>query len=169
MEKIVKAYLANQLGFSETGRLILDNYIKPRITEMGIIINDPFIECGKELDVNRLSLLKSYDEVVSYWKNFSLKVTPINNGLMRDSDCLLPVFDGGHAIDDGVSGETGFYAGIERGPIFALRSDFRGGENIATLINPQILGYILMSGGSLSISLDEWFAKIKEWRDAFVS
>jgi len=166
--KEVKAYLANQLGFSETGRLILDNYIKPKITAMGIIINDPFVECGKELDLARLSLLKSYAEVMSYWRNFNLKVTPINNGLMRRSNCLLGILDGAHALDDGVSGEISFYAALELGPIFALRTDLRGGENIATLINPQILGYILMSEGFLSTSLADWFAGIKKWKDAFV-
>jgi hypothetical protein len=81
--KQVKGYLANQFGFSETGNYILDNLIKPRITEIGITINDPFSECGKELDYDRLSSLELYDERMKYWEGFNYKVTPINNRLME--------------------------------------------------------------------------------------
>jgi len=168
--KEIKGYLANQFGFSETGRHILDTLIKPRIEAMGIIINDPFWECGKILDFAYLSQLKSFDDVKSFWEKFSLKVTPINNELMQESDCEFAILDGGPAIDDGVASEIGYYAAIERGPIFALRSDFRCGENIAVSINPQVLGYILLSKGYLADghdALEKWFAKIKAWKDAF--
>ncbi len=166
----VRAYLATQFGFSETGRYILDTLIKPRITCMGITINDPFLECGKELDIGHLSSLDRYEDRMRYWREFSRKVTPINNRLMRDSNCLLAILDGGHAVDDGVAGEIGYYAGIERGPIFALRSDFRCGENMAVSVNPQLLGYILQSGGELidgPEALNRWFGAINEWYVSF--
>lgn len=164
--KQVKAYLANQFGFSETGKYVLDKLIKPRIQEIGIIINDPFLECGKELDFEYLSSLERYEDRIKYWVDFSRKVTPINNRLMKDSDCLLAILDGGHAVDDGAASEIGYYAGIERGPIFALRSDFRCGENIAVTINPQILGYILQSKGQLidgPNAMERWFCEIQNW------
>jgi hypothetical protein len=69
----------------------------------------------------------------------------------------------------------GYYAGISRGPIFALRSDFRLSENLAATINAQVMGYILMSKGKLidvtdgSDMMDKWFAAIEEWHDSFVS
>lgn len=169
----VKAYLANQFGFYELGkRCILDNFIKPKIQEIGITINDPFVECGKELDFDYLSFLKSHIAVKKYWEKFSHQVTPINNRLMQNSDCLLALLDGGSAIDDGVASEIGYYAGIERGPIFALRSDFRCGENIAVSINPQVLGYILQSKGQLidgENAVERWFEAIKKWYDSFMS
>ena len=143
----ITGYLSNQFGFSETGRYVIDSLIKSRIEKIGIKINYPFLECGKELDFNLLNSLKSYDERVKYWADFNAKVTPINNRLMKSSDCMLAILDGGPALDDGVSSEIGFYAGIERGPIFALRSDFRLCENIASTINAQVLGYIIQSGG----------------------
>ena len=164
--KEVKAYLANQLGFSETGRYILDNLIKPRIERIGIIVNDPFLECGKELDLEYVSTLERHEDQRRYWEVFSKKVTPINNALMKNSDCLLAILDGGRGVDDGVSSEIGYYAGINRGPIFALRSDFRCGENMAVSINPQLLGYILMSDGHLAHgpnAMNEWFNEIKKW------
>ena len=139
---------------------------------MGIIINDPFLECAKGLDLNRLAVLDNYGEVENYWEKFSRKVTPINNKLMRESDCLLAILDGGHAIDDGGAGEIGYYAGGQHGPIFALRSDWRGGENIGAAINPQIWGYILMSGGCLvdgANALENWFKRIEEWKHGTLS
>lgn len=166
--KQVKAYLANQFGFSETGKYVLENLIKPKIQEIGIIINDPFLECGKEFDPDYLSKLERYGERITYYVEFNRKVTPINNRLMRDSDCLLAILDGGHQIDDGVASEIGYYAGIEQGPIFALRSDFRCGENIAANINPQILGYIQQSSGALVDgvnAIERWFSKIQRWYD----
>ena len=89
--KEVRAYLANQFGFSETGRFILDTLIKPRITAIGITINDLFLECGKELDFGYLSKLTSHEDKVRYWEIFSRKVTPINNRFMQGSDCLLAI------------------------------------------------------------------------------
>ena len=169
--KEVKAYLANQFGFSETGLYLLNNLIKSRIEQIGIIINDPFVECTKELNSEHLSSLKSYNAVKRYWEKFSSKVNPINNRLMQNSDCLLAILDGGHIVDDGVASEIGYYAGIERGPIFALRSDFRCGENIAVTINPQLLGYILQSKGKLidgESALERWFIEIKNWYDFFI-
>jgi len=174
-KKIVRAYLANQFGFSETGRHLLETLVKPKITEIGIIINDPFIECGKELDYAYLAKLEKggkYSTLVSYWKEFSLKVTPINNRLMQNSDCMIAILDGGHALDDGVSSEIGYYAGIARGPIFALRSDFRLAENIAAPINTQVYGYILQSKGMLATipnAIEKWFSAIKEWHAAFMA
>jgi hypothetical protein len=166
----VKGYLSNQFGFSETGRIILEEKIKPKIREIGITINDPFEICGREINREYLATLKSYDDIKKFWEGFSRKVTPINNKLMRDSDCQLAILDGGPAIDDGVGSEIGYYAGIERGPIFALRSDFRLGENISSPINPQIWGYIIQSRGVLAEGVDamnKWFSAIKDWYDIF--
>lgn len=166
--KKIKAYLANQLGFSETGRYVLENLIKPKIAEIGILIYDPFEECEKELDLEHVAKLEKYEDVKKYWKNFNKKITPTNNELMQKSDCLLAILDGGHAVDDGVSSEIGYYAGIERGPIFALRSDLRGGENIATSINSQVMGYILLSKGKLvdgQDAMNKWLTEIKKWHN----
>jgi len=175
---IVKGYLANQFGFSETGRYLLDNKIRPRLVSIGLTVNDPFIECGKEIDHKFLAEMKirdKHNEIVKFWNGFNTKVTAINNRLMQDSDCMLAILDGGADIDSGVASEMGYYAGISRGPIFALRSDFRLSENIAATINAQVMGYILMSKGKLidvtdgGDMMDKWFGAIEEWHDSFVS
>ncbi|MFX1504673.1 MAG: nucleoside 2-deoxyribosyltransferase [Promethearchaeota archaeon] len=163
--KQVKAYLASQFGFSETGRYLLNNLIKPKIQEIGININDPFKECKKEFNDKDFSNLEKYGDRINYYNEFNSKITQINNRLMRDSDCLLAVLDGGHQIDDGVASEIGYYAGIEQGPIYALRSDFRSGENIATSINPQILGYIEQTKGVIVDTIERWFSEIQRLYD----
>jgi hypothetical protein len=170
----VKAYLANQFGFYELGRCILDGIIIPRLKEIGITVNEPFEENKKFLDLDELARLETagtYREVESFWQRFDAKVTPTNRILMQDSDCLLALLDGGHAIDDGVASEIGDYSEMNRGPIFALRSDFRCGENIGSKINPQVLGYITKSRGALITppnAIQRWFETTKQWYDSFV-
>jgi len=165
-----KAYLANQLGFSSTGTFVIEDLIKPRIEGIGITVYDSFLDCAKELDPSYLATLTTYEEVLRYWEIFSAKVTPINNKLMEQSDCLLAILDGGHAVDDGVASEIGYYTGIRRGPIIAVRTDFRGGENIAVSVNPQLWGYIRQSGGELIAGqdcLNRWFSAIEKWYTNF--
>ena len=145
--------------------------IKDKIKDIGIVILDPFEECGKEMDFAELDQLTDFEEKRKYWEQFSRKVTPINNKLMRQSHCQLAILDGGHAVDDGVSSEIGYYAALVEegiipkgcGRIFALRSDFRSGENIGCLVNPQIEGYIHQTGGAVSMNLDSWFKDIAVW------
>lgn len=159
----MKAYLANQFGFSETGRYILDNLIKPRIQKIGITILDPFEECKKELNFEELLDCVTYNQKYDFWLDFSKKVEPINSKLAHESDCLLAILDGGHQVDDGVASEIGYYVGTGIGPVFTLRSDFRCGENMAMIINPQIFGYINKSGGCLENTMENWFYKIERW------
>ena len=169
---VVRGYLANQFGFSETGREYLETRIKPGIAAIGITMLDPFIECGKELDwpyITKLERDGRYSDLKDYWEAFNWKVTPLNNSLMRSSDCMLAILDGGADVDSGVASEIGFYFGIRKGPIFALRSDFRLSENPAAPINAQVMGYIALSKGELVHgpgSLDRWFAKIRAWYDS---
>ena len=164
--KDVSGYLANQFGFSETGRFVLERMIKPMIREIGINIYDPFEECEKKLDLEYLSKLKKYDDRLAYMKEFGHKITPINNKLMKKSDCMFTLLDGGHASDDGVSSEIGYFAGIEKGPIFALRTDFRKVESMANTVNWQIVGYIKQSKGQLINNTAEYFSEIQKWYDS---
>lgn len=162
----VSGYLSNQLGFSETGRFVLENLIKPKAEKAGISVLDPIVLCGATIDFDKLSKLQEHQKVVEFWSDFNNSVTSFNNNLMQKSNCMLAVLDGGHAIDDGVASEIGYYAAKELGPIFALRSDFRLGENVATKINPQLIGYITGSGGQIvegENAVERWATLINEW------
>jgi len=169
-DKIVRGYLANQFGFSETGRESLKRLIIPKIEEIGITVINPFDECAKMLDPRVLEQHQYHSKIMELWEKFSKNVTPTNNNLMQKSDCMLAILDGGHAVDDGVSSEIGYYAGIRQGPIFALRSDFRTAENPWAPINSQVLGYILQSEGTLVYgenALNRWFEEIRKWYNNF--
>jgi hypothetical protein len=163
-------YLSNQWGFSETGRILV-NQVKNKIDEIGITVLDPFEICGKELNFQALEKLTYYEARVAYWTQFTRRVTPINNSLMRNSHCQFAILDGGPAVDDGVASEIGYYAALVEagaipqpfGRIFALRTDFRLGENIGCSVNPQIEGYIYQTGGSIHKTLDEFFVHIDNW------
>lgn len=162
-----KAYLANQFGFSETGRFILNEMFKKKWENIGIEILDPFAECAKEIDFSVLEEDLPNCWHMHYWSKFNDKVTPINNKLMWRSDCLVALLDGGHSIDDGVASEIGYYAGARPGcPIFALRTDLRLCENMALTINAQVYGYIKMSGGGFFTGPDatqKFYARLTEF------
>jgi hypothetical protein len=179
-KKKVIGYLANGLGFSMLKYMLYAKII-PKISNIGIVIEDPFEECKKELDPKFFAGIddKRYGEVFKYWSDFGVKITPINNNLMKNSDCLIAILDGGPDIDSGVASEIGYYTGIKRGPIFAFRTDFRLLENIAAPINCQVLGYILQSGGKfvyepnlnsledIEKAIDKYVDVIKKWYDTY--
>ena len=157
-----KGYLANQLGFSETGRYLLENLIIPKLSALGIDVLEPFNECSKRIILPKIKD-DSYSELLKAWKNFNTQVPLFNNALMMEADIMLPILDGGHTVDDGTSSEIGYYAGIKpQNPIFALRTDFRFADNLAAPINIQIMGYITMSGGMYT-SVDAWLKAIEAW------
>lgn len=170
---MVTIYLANQLGFSETGRYVLDHLFIPRLKEIGFDVFDPFVECGKLLDLSVLEICDKASGHQRFWEEFNRQVGPTNNKGMIESDCMGAILDGGHALDDGVSGEIGFYAGREIGPIFALRSDLRLAENLAAKVNPQITSYIEMSGGKLidnyPNAIETWFDLLEKFYETFTS
>lgn len=156
-----KAYLANQYGFNEIGRLLLKQIKYNLEFECEFNVLDPFQKCEEVLDINKLKTLTLANDVFAFWEEFNFKVPVINNKLMADSDCMIALLDGGHSLDDGVSSEIGYYAGrFPEKPIFALRTDFRLCENPVGKINVQVLGYITMSGQKLFTSLEEFYTAV---------
>lgn len=152
----MKAYLANQLGFNEIGRVFLASFKNQVEEKCRLKILDPFYECEKFLNYDKLSSLKLHSDIIAYWDEFNKKVPTTNNQLMLSSDCMIALLDGGHSLDDGVSSEIGYYNGrFPNKPIFALRTDFRLCENVAGKINAQVMGYIKLSGKNLYTKLDD--------------
>lgn len=142
---LVPAYVASQLGFSSSGKDQLNNFYGRLRDEAGVLPLCPFTACGEYLDFSRLGNSKTIDEVLSFWDDFNKIVGPVNYGeLMPRSKFMIAVLDGGHALDDGVSAEIGFYAAEYKGekPIVGIRSDFRLAENLAAPINPAVRYFI---------------------------
>jgi nucleoside 2-deoxyribosyltransferase len=158
-------YLANQFGFSETGRLLLDKIIIPPL-ESKYKVLEPFRECARFYPAEAKST-DSYKKKIELLKEFNYKAGNYNNHLMRQSDKMAPILDGGHSVDDGIGSEIGLFYSLKKGPIIALRTDFRMNENIACIVNLQVERYIYDSGGKILTSLDEWFNElgIKRWHE----
>lgn len=164
-----RAYVSSQLGFSETGRFLLEQLIDPKLREAGIVPLNPFETCAALIDFEQLAQIKKEGtarELEDFWRSFNVQVCPTNNKLMMQADCMALVLDGGHAGDDGACSELGYMAGkYPDKPVFALRTDFRAADNMATTVNAQLLGYITQEGrsGGLYTSVDEWARAIDTW------
>lgn len=137
---LAPAYIASQLGFSESGRRELA-YFHKKFEEVGIYPLCPFTACGEYLDFSRLAQCKTIEDQLKFWDDFNKIVGPVNYGkLMPKSKLMIAILDGGHALDDGVCSEIGYYAAKYKGekPIVAIRTDFRFAENPAAPINPAV-------------------------------
>ncbi len=166
-------YLANQFGFSQTGSSLLDQ-IKLRLSCIGFTVFEPFCECNKEFEWEKLEQAKksdSLDDYLAFWKDINQTLGYINEQGMKRAHLMTALLDGGHSVDDGVAAEIGYFAALERGPIIALRTDLRCGENPACLINPQLLYFIEISGGQFigpdQGGLDGWYKALQEFYDNF--
>lgn len=142
-----RLYLANQYGFSETGRLFLDKIILPPL-EREYKVYEPFRDGGIIRD------LKSFDEA-----------TKKNSYHLKNADILAAILDGSHAVDDGTASEIAEYAKLrKKGRIVALRTDIRRFDTLCS-VNPQI-DYYIDKKGKFFTSIDSWFQEleIKDWQ-----
>lgn len=135
---LVPAYIANQFGFSASGKEFLNKFYNRLRNEAGILPLCPFNSCKEYLDKNKLCSLKTIDEQFAFWDDFNKIVGKVNYEiLMPKSKLMIALLDGSHSIDDGIAAEIGFYAAKYNGdkPIVGIRSDFRLSENPAAPIN----------------------------------
>jgi nucleoside 2-deoxyribosyltransferase len=139
-------YLANQLGFSETGRILLSKHIIPELDKYFTVL-EPFRDAG------------TIRKVTSHDAAHAIIIS--NRMVMSRSHIMAPILDGSHAIDDGIASEIAEFAIKRLGPIIALRTDLRHHDS-KFQINPQIHGYIKESGGKLCTSLIEWYSELRK-------
>jgi len=138
-------YLANQFGFSETGKILIYKHIIPELEKYFKIL-EPFRDAGTIKKVTSQDAAKS--------------IILMNRKLMAKSNLMAPLLDGSHGIDDGIASEIAEYALKKMGPIVALRTDLRQHDS-NFIINPQIEGYIKESGGKLCRTLSEWHSELR--------
>lgn len=138
---LVAAYIAHQLGFNEPGRFFLERSFFPRLRKKGIHPLDPFKASGDLLssmphpEREGISLEGSRSD----WGGFNGGVGKMNyEFLMPRSKLLIAILDGGHAVDDGVAPEVSHYWTKYERPVIGIRSDIRGGENLAAPVNPAL-------------------------------
>jgi len=144
-ELLVLAYIDSQLGFSALGKAQLDEFHNRLKHEAGVLALCSFIACVEYLDFSKLGNLKTVKEVSNFWDGFNKLIGLVNYGeLIPRSKLMIAILDGGHALDDGVSAEIGFYAVKYNGkrPIVGIRSDIRLAENVEAHINPAVRYFI---------------------------
>ena len=166
-------YVANQFGFHELGRGDLDEKIIPWLEEMDIRVLEPFRERTKDTDFSKEKEYTIYEERVKFWDKTCLLLGQRNVVDMEQSDAMLPLLDGGHAVDDGVALEMGFFSSLrdrhdDPRPIIALRTDIRLCDSPSSRrINAQLQETVYRSGGLILPTVASWLAAVSTWREAW--
>jgi|GEM_PF-3257011 len=168
---LVPAYVASQLGFNTPGKEYLNEIFYPALKKKaGVLALCPFKACDEYLDFTKLNDEMPVKAQKEFWSEFSEVIGEVNyETLMPKSKFMIAILDGGHAVDDGVSAEIGYYA-AKHGRIIGIRSDFRLAENPAAPINMAVRWFIdrghykgkFFEGPE---AYDNAFKTIKEWAD----
>jgi nucleoside 2-deoxyribosyltransferase len=170
-ELLVPVYVASQLGFNTHGKEYLNKFFYPALkADAGVLPLCPFTACDEYLDFTKLSDEMPVKSQKKFWSEFSEIIGEVNyKTLMPKSKFMISILDGGHAVDDGVSAEIGYYA-ANHGRIIGIRSDFRLAENPAAPINMAVRWFIDSGPYNGKFfeepeAYDNAFKTIKEWAD----
>lgn len=157
----MKLYLVNQMGFSS---FLYDRIISPVANElkmMGYEVFEPFAQ-ARRLMPARLHEDVSMRLHAEQNERFVREATEQNFGFVEVADVVAALLDGSHDCDSGSCVELGYAAALKR-PIFAMRTDIRGGEP-GCPVNGMIVGAIERSGGQYCASQEEFFSGLREFR-----
>lgn len=134
----VPVYLANGLGFNVPGRYFLEKEIKPRMENAGVLVLDPFQQCGELLDPETFNQSQSVASQLARWKNFNQQtIGTVNYKLLIPHAKIMFAVLEGYPSDEGVAAEISYMA-VNFGPVIGVRTDFRLAENPATGTNPAV-------------------------------
>ncbi len=144
----MKLYLANPLGFTESGWHFLFETLLPRLNKLGFEVINPWEHMeGMSWDSILLETQKLSPEE-------NKGIAHKNEEDIRRADIVLAVLDGVD-VDSGVAAEIGFAFAIGK-MILGYRGDFRvTGDNPSARVNLQVEWFITSSGGRVARSLSE--------------
>lgn len=147
-------YVANPLGFSESGREFLYNKLLPIISSQGYGILDPWVLTSQSV-IEKAIKLPISQKKVNAWRRANKIIGANNEDAIRRAYGIVAVVDG-MEIDSGTASEIGFGYGLGK-PILGYRGDFRSaGDNIGSVINLQVEHFISHSPkGRIVFSLEE--------------
>jgi len=133
----VPVYPANQLGFNFPGKYFLDHYLYPRLLQQHAFPLCPFKSADIYLNIptDDSITVKEYKQILQENNRLIAKIN--YDALIPNTKFMVALFDGGHAVDDGVAEECGRYVESSR-PMIGIRSDFRLAENLEAPINIAI-------------------------------
>jgi nucleoside 2-deoxyribosyltransferase len=149
-------YVASPLGFSEPGRHYLANVLHPRLSAAGWEVLDPW-EDDTGAVAATLALPPGPGRLDALVE-MSRAIGNRNRTLLAAADAVLAVLDGPDA-DSGTAAEIG-WAAARGTPVVGWRSDFRLADHEAARVNLQVEDFVLVSGGTLVVSLDDALAAL---------
>jgi nucleoside 2-deoxyribosyltransferase len=146
-------YIASPLGFSEPGRLYLDEKLIPRLERDGHTAIDPW----KLTDPSHIARAEAEHDPVKrkqYFTDANMLIGENNARGIDGCGIVLAILDGTD-VDSGTAAEIG-YATAKGKQIVGLRTDFRlSADNEGSIVNLQVEYFIRSSGGSIFRSIDE--------------
>jgi nucleoside 2-deoxyribosyltransferase len=142
-------YLASPLGFSEAGRHYYSTVYLPALAE----VVEPVDPWSLTSDVEIVAA-----QTAGKQRELWLELGRRNVAAIRRSKLLAAYLDG-QEPDSGTVAELGFAAGLGL-PCFGLRTDLREVGEPGMALNLQVETFILESGGSIALTLDELVAAL---------
>jgi len=134
----VPVYPASGKGFDFPGTFFRNGYLHPKIEAMRGFVLDPFAMCGEFTRPEMFDKNRPQIEVEKDWDWFNnVVVDTVNYKLAIPRAGVILALCEGVPVDDGMSSEMA-YTATNAAIVIAVRSDFRGGENLATGTNPAV-------------------------------
>ncbi|HMF34575.1 MAG TPA: nucleoside 2-deoxyribosyltransferase [Candidatus Lokiarchaeia archaeon] len=157
-----RIYLANPLGFSELGRIALDE-IRARL-EIHFDVIEPFAysaDLGAQLQ--KLALLQlPLAAQKEKMQAINHQIGERNIQALAKIDLVVAILD---EADPGTAAEVGYAFALGK-PIWGYYGDFRlKGDNPATWVNLQVQYFVEASGGKMCLTLEELLGQLNRWRN----
>ena len=115
-------YLANPLGFSETGTQFIQQVLLPELNRLGRQVINPF----DLVDVKRIQEIRAMpagSARIEAWRALNAEIGKTNEKTIDSCDIVFAVLDGAD-VDSGTASEIG-YAYAKQKLIMGYRGDFR--------------------------------------------
>lgn len=154
----MRLYLASPLGFSEAGRDFKDLSLKPKLTQIGFEVVDPWTLTDAKTIESVLKLPYGQRKLEA-WKKLNPQIGKTNQKAIDRVDIVVAVLDGTD-VDSGTAAEIG-YAFAKGKIIIGYRGDFRlASDNEGSAVNLQVEYFIRQSGGNIVSNLSQLTAAL---------
>jgi hypothetical protein len=146
-----RCYVASALGFTEAGAYYYEHAFLPALREAVRPVDPWALTTAKELADARAGRRE---------REFALEVGARNAEAIRSCTLLVAHLDG-QEVDSGTAAEVGFGAALGL-RCFGLRSDLRQSGEPGVSVNLQVEHFIVASGGTVCVSLEELVRHLTE-------
>ena len=143
-DRLLKAYIASPLGFTEPARRFYNESYLPALRAIGIDTICPWAMTDPAEGLHVLDT-DSVAERSARYDEFVKRVFARNEGGIRDAEIVIAQLDGTDA-DAGTAWEVGFGYALGK-TIFGWRSDWRNSGELAGRVTVMAEGSIELSGG----------------------